>query len=739
MYKSILILLLVLGIHTLEAQSRWTTAAEEKAITDLMAQMTLAEKVGQMTLFTSDWDQTGPTLREGYREDIKTGKVGAIFNAHTADYNRELQRISVEETRLGIPLIFGYDVVHGYRTIFPIPLGEAASWNVVSAQENARIAAREAASAGLHWTFAPMVDVARDARWGRVMEGAGEDVYLGQVMARARVKGFQGDDLADPFTVVACAKHFAAYGAAQAGRDYHTVDISERSLREIYLPPFKTALDAGVGTFMTSFNEVDGVPASGNHHLLTDILRNEWGFEGFVVTDYTSINEMIPHGIVANEAEAGELAANAGVDMDMQGAIYYNNLVDQVANDLVSLERVDEAVREILRIKYALGLFDDPYRYNDLERQRDNIFTADHIAAARAAARESLVLLKNDQQTLPLAKTIKKLAVIGPLAISQEDMLGAWHADGRGANCVSVLSGIQEALGKGAAVTYLPGVPVVGDDATGIPAAVAAAKLADAVIVVAGENWTMSGEAASRTDINLPGRQAELIRQLHATGTPVIVVLLNGRPLALTDIVDYADAILEAWYPGTAGGQAIADIVFGDYAPAGKLPITFPRSVGQIPIYYNMKNTGRPLDFANKYTSKYLDESNDPLFPFGFGLTYTTFSFGTPEATVEQSRDSVTISVSIDVTNTGKRAGREVVQLYIRDLVGSVTRPVRELKAFQLVDLAAGERQTVQFSLTAEDLSFLRRDMSWGMEPGAFDIFIGNDSRATQRVSVVIE
>jgi len=739
MYKSILILLLVLGIHTLEAQSRWTTAAEEKAITDLMAQMTLAEKVGQMTLFTSDWDQTGPTLREGYREDIKTGKVGAIFNAHTADYNRELQRISVEETRLGIPLIFGYDVVHGYRTIFPIPLGEAASWNVVSAQENARIAAREAASAGLHWTFAPMVDVARDARWGRVMEGAGEDVYLGQVMARARVKGFQGDDLANPFTVVACAKHFAAYGAAQAGRDYHTVDISERSLREIYLPPFKTALDAGVGTFMTSFNEVDGVPASGNHHLLTDILRNEWGFEGFVVTDYTSINEMIPHGIVANEAEAGELAANAGVDMDMQGAIYYNNLVDQVANDLVSLERVDEAVREILRIKYALGLFDDPYRYNDLERQRDNIFTADHIAAARAAARESLVLLKNDQQTLPLAKTIKKLAVIGPLAISQEDMLGAWHADGRGANCVSVLSGIQEALGKGAAVTYLPGVPVVGDDATGIPAAVAAAKLADAVIVVAGENWTMSGEAASRTDINLPGRQAELIRQLHATGTPVIVVLLNGRPLALTDIVDYADAILEAWYPGTAGGQAIADIVFGDYAPAGKLPITFPRSVGQIPIYYNMKNTGRPLDFANKYTSKYLDESNDPLFPFGFGLTYTTFSFGTPEATVEQSRDSVTISVSIDVTNTGKRAGREVVQLYIRDLVGSVTRPVRELKAFQLVDLAAGERQTVQFSLTAEDLSFLRRDMSWGMEPGAFDIFIGNDSRATQRVSVVIE
>ncbi len=735
MRKNILLLIIAFSVSSLFAQSRWTTEEEEKAIDALLSEMTLVEKIGQMTLFTSDWDQTGPTLREGYREDIKAGKTGAIFNAHTADYNRELQRIAIEETRLGIPLIFGYDVVHGYRTIFPIPLGEAASWNTTLAEETARIAAREAASAGLHWTFAPMVDVARDPRWGRVMEGNGEDVFLGKAFTEAKVKGYQGKDLADPFTVVACAKHYAAYGAAQAGRDYHTVDISERSLRETYLPPFKTALDAGVGTFMTSFNEVDGQPASGNYHLLTEILRDEWGFEGFVVTDYTSINEMVPHGIVANEADAGELAVNAGVDMDMQGAVYYNYLEQQVKEDRVKLARIDQAVRQILRIKYALGLFEDPYRYNDMERQATNIFTASHRATARAAARESLVLLKNENNVLPLTKTISHLAIIGPLAKSQEDMLGAWHGDGRAEDCVSLLTGIQAALGETTTISYLPGVSVEGDDETGIPAALAAAKLADAVIVVAGENWTMSGEAASRTNITLPGKQAELIRQLHQIGKPVIVVLLNGRPLDLTNIIDHTDAILEAWYPGSEGGHAVADILFGDYAPVGKLPMTFPRSVGQVPIYYDMKNTGRPYDPNNKYTSKYLDESNDPLFPFGFGLSYTTFSYGTPTVTKTVSEGDFTATVSIEVTNSGKRSGREVVQLYIHDLVGSVTRPLRELKGFQLVDLAAGESKTVQFTLSKEELSFLRRDMTWGMESGTFDIYIGGDSRATQKVS----
>ncbi|WP_367388608.1 beta-glucosidase BglX [Lewinella sp. LCG006] len=735
MRKNILLLLIAFSAGSLFAQSRWTTEEEEKAIDALISEMTLLEKIGQMTLFTSDWDQTGPTLREGYQEDIRGGRTGAIFNAHTADYNRELQRMAIEETRLGIPLIFGYDVIHGYRTIFPIPLGEAASWNTTLAEETARIAAREAAAAGLHWTFAPMVDVARDPRWGRVMEGNGEDVFLGKAMTEAKVKGYQGEDLSDPFTLVACAKHYAAYGAAQAGRDYHTVDISERSLRETYLPPFKTALDAGVGTFMTSFNEVDGQPASGNYHLLTEILRDEWGFEGFVVTDYTSINEMVPHGIVANDADAGELAVNAGVDMDMQGAVYYNYLEKKVAEDKVKLAKIDQAVRQILRIKYALGLFEDPYRYNDMDRQATNIFTVDHRATARAAARESLVLLKNENNALPLAKSIRQLAVVGPLAESQEDMLGAWHADGRARDCVSLLTGIQAALGQTTKISYTPGVSVEGDDETGIPAALAAAKLADAVVVVVGEKWTMSGEAASRTSITLPGKQAELISQLHQTGKPIIVVLLNGRPLDLSNIIDHSDAILEAWYPGSEGGHAVADILFGDYVPVGKLPMTFPRSVGQVPIFYNMKNTGRPFDAGNKYTSKYLDESNDPLFPFGFGLSYTTFNYETPTVTKAASEGDFTATFSVKVTNTGKRLGREVVQLYVHDLVGSVTRPLRELKGFQLVDLAAGESKTVEFTLSKEELSFLRRDMTWGMEPGTFDVYIGGDSRATQKVS----
>ncbi len=739
MNKITLVLLLMLGVSSTQAQSRWTTAAEEKAIDALIAKMTLAEKVGQMTLFTSDWDQTGPTLREGYRDDIKSGKVGSIFNAHTADYNRELQRISVEETRLGIPLLFGYDVIHGYRTIFPIPLGETASWNPALAEETARIAAREAAAAGLHWTFAPMVDIARDPRWGRVMEGAGEDVYLGKMMAKARVKGFQGDDLADPLTLLACAKHFAAYGAAQAGRDYHTVDISERSLWETYLPPFKAALDAGVGSFMTSFNEVDGQPATGNYHLLTEILRDKWGFEGFVVTDYTSINEMVFHGVAANDADAGEMAAKAGVDMDMQGAVFYNSLGKQVESKAIDIKQVDQAVRHILRLKHALGLFEDPYRYSDTEREKTFIMTDENRARARAAARESMVLLKNDKQTLPLAKSIRNLVVVGPLADSKEDLMGAWHADGRADDCISVLTGIQAVVGEGTRLQHIKGVDIEGDDESGILEAVTAARSADAVIVVVGEKWIMSGEAASRTDITLPGKQAELIRQLHGTGRPVVVVLLNGRPLALTNIVDNADAILEAWYPGTEGGPAVAEVLFGDHTPAGKLPMTFPRSVGQVPIYYNMKNTGRPFDANNKYTSKYLDESNEPLYPFGYGLSYTTFAYEKPTIDKETIGMDDTFTVSVTVKNTGTRPGREVVQLYLHDKVGSVTRPVRELKGFQRVDLAAGASQMVQFKLSKEDLAFYRRDMTWGAEPGMFDIYVGGDSRAKGMVSVTLK
>ncbi|MBB4079547.1 beta-glucosidase [Lewinella aquimaris] len=720
--------LLLTGVVSGQTVPGWYDAGHEGRIDSLLSVMTLEEKVGQMTLFTSDWDVTGPTIREGYQDDIKTGRLGAIFNAHTAEYNRGLQRIAVEETRLGIPLLFGYDVIHGYRTIFPIPLGETASWNLEGAEESARIAARESAAAGLHWTYAPMVDVARDPRWGRVMEGAGEDVYLGMKFAAARVKGFQGDDLSDPFTLLACAKHFAAYGAAQAGRDYHTVDISERVLRDIYLPPFKAALDAGVGSFMTSFNEVDGVPATGSEHLLTDILRSEWGFMGFVVTDYTSINEMIPHGVAADEAAAGKLAVNAGVDMDMQGAVFYDHLVGQVESGEVSQGEVDEAVRRILRMKFALGLFDDPYRYSDTIREKENILTDDHRAAARRIGRESLVLLKNDNNTLPLSSDRGRILVVGELADSQEDMLGAWHGDGRATDCITLLTGMRNAI-EGATIDYV----------ANMVDAVKAARRADVIVVAAGEKWWMSGEAASRADITLPDEQEAMIAQLAATGKPVVVVLFNGRPLALPGVDSTASAILEAWYPGTEAGNAVADVLFGGHNPGGRLPMTFPRSVGQVPIFYSAKNTGRPRDANNKYTSKYLDESNDPLYPFGYGLSYTTFEYGKPSVDQSTINRNGTATVSVDVTNTGQREGTTVVQLYVQDVVGSVTRPLRELKGFERIELAAGETKTVTFALDNQSFSFYRRDMSFGSEPGEFRVYVGEDSRTTNSINLTLE
>ncbi|WP_116127148.1 glycoside hydrolase family 3 N-terminal domain-containing protein [Lewinella sp. IMCC34183] len=722
---------LLFASWTLAAQQvpYWYNATHERRIDSLLDIMTLEEKVGQMTLFTSDWAVTGPTIREGYQDDIRTGRLGAIFNAHTADYNRNLQRMAVEETRLGIPLLFGYDVIHGYRTIFPIPLGETASWNLEAAEEAARIAGRESAAAGLHWTYAPMVDIARDPRWGRVMEGSGEDVYLGKKMAAARVRGFQGEDLSDPLTILACAKHFAAYGAAQAGRDYNTVDISERVLRETYLPPFKAALDAGVATFMTSFNEVDGVPATGNHHLLTDILRDEWGFMGFVVTDYTSINEMIPHGVAADSAQAGLLAVKAGVDMDMQGAVFYEKLAGQVRSGEVPMARVDDAVRRILRMKYALGLFDDPYRYSDTEREAQNILTEANREASRRIARQSLVLLKNENDALPLNAERGRILVTGPLADSQADMLGAWHGDGRAEDCITLLTGIRDAASDGAEVTY------VADMAE----AVRSARRADIIVVAAGETWEMSGEAASRADITLPGDQEDRIRQLAATGKPVVVVLFNGRPLALPGVDSVASAILEAWFPGTEAGHAVADVLFGDYNPAGRLPMTFPRSLGQVPLYYDAKNTGRPRDENNKYTSKYLDESNDPLYPFGYGLSYTTFEYGTPSLASATVNRNDTVTVTVDVTNSGDRDGATVVQLYVQDVVGSVTRPLRELKGFERIELAAGETRTVTFHLTNDDLSFYRQDMTYGTEPGEYRLYVGGDSRAANPLTLTLE
>lgn len=729
-------ILLVLGCwFTTRAQLPELTDEQAKQIEELLDDMTTEEKIGQLTLFTSDWDVTGPTLRGNYKEDILAGKVGAIFNAHTADYNRELQRMSVEETRLGIPLLFGYDVIHGYKTIFPIPLGESASWDLEAIEESAQVAAAEAAAAGLHWTFAPMVDISRDPRWGRISEGAGEDPYLGSLIAEARVRGFQGDDLAATTTLIACAKHFAAYGAAQAGRDYHTVDMSERVLRHDFLPPFKAALDAGVQSFMTSFNELFGVPASGSHYLLTEILRDEWGFNGFVVTDYTSINEMIPHGVVADEKEAGELALTAGVDMDMQGAVFYDHLQQSLKEGKVSEAQIDQAVMRILRVKMLLGLFDDPYRYSDVQRQEETILAEAHLEKAREVARKSMVLLKNNG-VLPLSKAGQKIALIGPLADSQADLLGSWHAAGSNEDAVTLKTALEDMLSPSSTLLHARGCEVEGEDRSGFPEALAAARQADVAVLVVGESWWMSGEAASRSEIDLPGVQLELIKAIKETGTPVVVVLMNGRPLAIPEVDETADAILETWFAGTMGGPAIADIILGDANPSGRLPVTFPRNVGQVPLYYSMKNTGRPMDPNDKYTTKYLDVPNSPLYPFGYGLGYTTFEYDEPSASAKTFSEKNPVDISVEVRNSGDRAGRETVQFYVRDLVGSVTRPVLQLKGFRQIDLEPGETKTVTFTLTTDDVAFYRRDMSYGWEPGDFDLFVGPNAQDLQSVRV---
>lgn len=704
----------------------------DRFVSELMAKMTLEEKIGQLTLFTSDWESTGPTLRKGYMEDIQAGRVGAMFNAHSAKYTRELQILAVEGTRLKIPLIFGYDVIHGHRTIFPISLGEAASWDLTAIERAARVSAIEASAEGLHWTFAPMVDIARDPRWGRISEGAGEDVYLGSRIAEARVRGYQGKRIGDTDSVLATVKHYAAYGAAQAGRDYHTTDMSDRELRDTYLPPFKAALDAGAASIMTAFNELNGIPASGNKYLLTDILRDEWGFKGFVVTDFTSINEMIPHGYSKDEAQAGEQAINAGVDMDMQGAVFMKHLAKSVQDGRVPMTRVDAAVRSILEMKYRLGLFEDPYRFSNEARQKSRVLTPEFLADARDVARKSMVLLKNDG-ALPLAASAKKIAVIGPLADSKADMIGSWAAQGDRKGAVTVLEGIR-ARAKGATVTYAKGASYRIEDAgktEGFAEALAAARDADVVVATMGEYYDYTGEAASRTSLDLPGSQQALLEELKKIGKPIVLVLVSGRPNSIGWAAENVNAILEAWYPGTMGGHAVADILFGDFNPSGKLPVTFPRNVGQVPIFYNMKNTGRPYEPAGpeqKYRSRYLDIPNTPLYPFGYGLSYTTFGYS--PVTLDKARFGPrdTLTASVTVTNTGPRDGAEVVQLYVRDLVGSVTRPVKELKGFQKIQLKRGEARTIRFKLTAADLAFTRADMTHGSEPGGFKLWIGPSS-----------
>ncbi|MBF0408681.1 MAG: beta-glucosidase BglX [Candidatus Riflebacteria bacterium] len=699
-------------------------------VEELLAKMTLDEKIGQMTLFTSHWANTGPTMDPKNLEQIRTGKCGAVFNAISAEYIRQLQNTAISETRLKIPLIFGHDVIHGHRTIFPIPLAESCSWDLNAIEQAARVAAIEASAQGINWTFAPMVDIARDPRWGRVSEGAGEDTYLGCLIAKARVKGFQGEDLTKPDTILACAKHFAAYGAAQAGRDYHTVDVSERTLFETYLPPFKACVDAGARTFMTSFNEIAGVPSTANRDLLTNILRGLWNFQGFIVTDYTSINELIPHGIAADEREAGKLSALAGVDMDMQGAVFMNHLAELVNSGEVSVKYIDNAVRRILTAKAELGLFDDPFRYCDVKREKEKLMCPRHLNSALEMAKKSLVLLKNEKNALPLKKSVKKIAVIGPLADSTADLLGNWHAVGLASEVVSIVDAIRKAVPVGVDIHYAKGCDVNGNNREGFRKAVETARKCDAVILILGENETMSGEAASRADIDLPGIQNELAEAVSKAKKPTIAVLINGRPLVLTRLQKSVDAILEAWFPGTMGGKAIADCVFGSYNPAGKLTMTFPAHLGQIPIHYNMKNTGRPMS-DNKYTSKYLDAPNEPLYPFGYGLSYTKFSYSNISLDSAEMKMGGSINISADIANTGNYDGEEVVQLYVRDISGSVTRPVKELKGFKKVLIEKGKSKKVSFELKSEDLAFYGIDMSFAPEPGKFQVFVGGNSRDT--------
>ena len=678
-------------------------------VDSLMKVMTLEEKVGQTVLFTSDWSVTGPSMRENYLNDIREGRCGALLNAYTADFTREIQRVAVEETRLGIPILFGYDVIHGFRTIFPINLGMSCSWDPEAIEESARIAADEASAAGLHWTYSPMCDISVEPRWGRISEGSGEDPYLGSRIAAAMVRGYQGDDLSATNTILACVKHFAAYGAPQAGRDYNTVDMSERWLREFYLPPYKAALDAGALSVMASFNELDGVPAHANKHLLTDILRNEWGFKGFVVTDYTGINEMVLHGYAQDEADAGRLSMNAGVDMDMMSASFMNYLAEQVRSGQVSEKTLDDAVRRILTIKAALGLFDDPYRYCDSQREKERTLTPENKAFAREFSAKTLVLLKNNG-VLPLNKG-EKISVLGPLADSKDDLLGSWRGAGQfEAVPASILDAIKEVT----------------------PVAAGSRK----VVLVIGEPWSWTGEAASRSSISIPDEQKEMLRQLKKQGKTVVVVLLNGRPLDLSEESELADAILEAWYPGTMGGYAVADVLFGDVNPSGKLSVTFPRNLGQVPIYHYAKNTGRPYIHPEaKYESRYLDVPNEPLYAFGHGLSYTSFEYSDISLSAGSFSADGSITAKVTVRNTGSREGTEIVQMYIRDLVGSVTRPVKQLKGFRKVTLKPGESTEVEFTIDRETISFYRQDMSWGPEPGDFNIFIGGASDSVKTAS----
>ncbi|KAA1244112.1 beta-glucosidase BglX [Aquimarina sp. RZ0] len=710
--------------------------------------MTLKEKIGQLVLYNGSWDVTGPPSDVGNKEKyqkLKNGEVGAMLNATSVAGTKELQRTVIENSRLKIPLLFGYDVIHGFKTIFPIPLGESASWDLEAIKLSSSIAAKEATASGINWAFGPMVDISRDARWGRIMEGSGEDPFLGSKIAVARIKGFQGDDLSSNHTLAACAKHFAAYGFAEGGRDYNTVSIGAYELHNTVLPPFKAAVEAGVASMMSAFNEIDGIPATAHKELLRDVLKNDWNWNGFIVSDWASIAEMIFHGYVGDKVQAAERAIIAGNDMDMEGRAYEAGLEQLVKAGRVDEKLIDDAAKRILRIKFRLGLFEDPYRYCNEEREKKEIYTKEHLEASRDVARKSIVLLKNDTNVLPLKKDVKHIAVIGSLGADKDSPIGSWRGMATPNSAVSLLEGIKLAVDKTVKVSYAKGVAlgmgdrsfvrelkVNRDDFTGIKEAVALAKSAEIVLLTLGEEAFQSGEGRSQVSIELTKPQQRLFDAVYAANKNIVVILMNGRPLAISDIAEKVPSILETWHLGSESGNAIADVLFGDYNPSGKLPVSFPRNVGQVPLYYNVKNTGRPSNPDGMvFWSHYTDEKNEALFPFGHGLSYTTFKYKDLQISAPSFSTGGNIIVSVTVENTGKLKGKEVVQLYLRDLIGSLTRPVKELKGFELIELTAGESKVVTFTINEEIIKYYTANKKWEAESGDFTVFVGGSSQTS--------
>ncbi|BDU25790.1 glycosyl hydrolase [Flavobacterium sp. GSB-24] len=703
-------------------------------VSALLSKMTLAEKVGQLNLATYVNENNTTNSLETL---IKKGAVGSILKSNGAMTNLRLQKIAVEETRLGIPMMFQEDVIHGYKTIFPSPLGEAASWNLENIEKSASIAAREAAAGGIHLTYAPMVDITFDPRWGRIIEGAGEDPYYGSLVAAARVKGFQGTEMKSGKNVMACVKHFAGYGAALAGRDYNIADFSERTLRELYLPPFKAAIEAGAGALMTAYSAFDGIPASANKKLLTDILRKELGFKNLVITDWETINNLVKIGAAQDQKQAALQAIDAGVELDMTSGIYLKYLEELVNEGKVDIKIIDSAVKHVLEAKYKLGLFDNPYAFFDAKREKETLLNKAHLDFARKAARESMVLLKNENKLLPIDGQVKKIAVIGPMANAKKDMLSWWggnYSQGKPEDVVSLVEGLKQSVDPSVVISYAEGVKLDGFEPKGlelIPEATALAKESDVVILAVGEQYWMSGEGASISNITLPGGQEKLIEAVAAAGKPIITVLFSGRPYDLQLVSKVSLAVLQAWMPGTMAGLAVSDVLLGKYNPSGKLTVTFPINTGQIPINYNYKRTSHDVNESNKnvrWTNKYLDIPITPLYPFGYGLSYTTFEYSNLKLSSNLINSGESIYVSIDITNTGKVFGEEVVQLYLADLLSSVTRPGKELKGFSKIGLAPGENKTVKMVIEPKDMSFYNKDMKWSLEPGTFKVMLGASS-----------